>query len=246
MRSVLVALLLAAGSARAETLAEQLLAGYDRVTSVTCEIRRNTESSAGSARMLSRICYQKPDRLNVENVAPLPRRIVADGTNFYSYIDGDPKGFSRSISRLDEKMEIELRRVPGTAMEHLLRLRGATETDLEASPEFPVRKGYDRGKAFTVLSLDATGRLARVELFESPAMKERKAQYDYAAFREVVAGVWIPCLRRAVWTAGGDRVHETVRVDNLSVNTPIAPGLFDPAAFFKGVRFADSFDAVYE
>ncbi|MFH0952866.1 MAG: hypothetical protein V1873_00900 [Verrucomicrobiota bacterium] len=237
---------LLAAAARAETLADRLLASYDPVQSVTCEIRKDMEAQAGAMRMLSRVYYQKPDRLNVDQAAPVPRRIVADGKTFYSYIDGDAKGFSRLIEKLSDEMIINLRKVPGTAMDHLLKLRGVAEKDLDGTPEFPVRKGYETAKVFVVLSLDATGRLARVEFFTSPEMKDKTGQYDYSAFREVLPGVWIPCLHQGTFRIAGSESKETSRVDNLSVNQPIAPSLFDPGPFFKGVEFVDEFGKIYE
>jgi hypothetical protein len=247
-RSLAVPVLLVALSvpACAETLADRLLAGYERITSVTCEIRKDSESAAGRVRMLSRVHYQRPDCLHVENVTPLPRRIIADGTNLYSYITGDARGFCRPIDRLDDDMRIELRKVPGTAMDHLLRLRGIAETALDPTSEFPVRRGYDTGRAFTVLSLDATGRLARIEFFTASDLQQKRAQYNYSAFQLAADGVWIPCLHQAELDVNGETARETVRVGNLSVDTPIAPSLFLAGPFFKGVKFVDSYEKVYE
>ena len=114
MKIFRVGLLLAvmgAGTLRAETVAEQLIAGYERVQSVSCEIRRDMETSARKMRWLSRVYFQRPDRLHVDNSAPLPRRIVADGTNFFSYAEGDRKGFSRPIAQLDTDMLVKKIRV---------------------------------------------------------------------------------------------------------------------------------------
>jgi hypothetical protein len=235
----------AAGAAGAATLAEKLIAQYDAVQSLQCQLRRDTESSATKIRKLSRIYYQRADKLHVDNVTPLKRRIVCDGVTFSSYIEGDPKGFSRPVGKLDEEMLIALRQVPGTAMDQLLRLRGLAETNLPAAEGFAVRRGYDRGKMFVVLALDASNRLARVEFFTTPAMQQRVARFDYSQFREVAPGVALPCLHRAVLTLGGAESHETVHVDNLVVNQPIPAHLFQPAPFFKDVEFADTFEEIY-
>ena len=224
-------------SAPAGTLAERILASYEPVRSVTCEIRKDTETSANKIRTLSRVYYQKPDRLHVENVSPLKRRIVADGTSFFSYIDGDPQGFSRPIVKLNEEMLIQLHKVPGTVMDHLMKLKGVTETSMEATPDFPERKGYDTGKLFVVLSMDKLGRLARIEFYATPEMKSKTAQYDYSDFQEVAGGAWIPCLHQAILNNAGVEARETVRVDNLSVNTPIPANLFVAGPFFQGVKF---------
>ena len=231
--------------ARAETLAEKLLAEYDGVQSVSCQIRKDTTGPAGTVRMLSRIFYQKPDRLFVENATPVKRQIVSDGTNFCSYIQGDPKGFARPVAKLDNDMAIELRKVPGTAMDHLARLRGIAESDLPATNGIPVRKGYDAGKVFVVLGLDPTGRLCRVEFYTAPDMKQKNGQYDYSQFQKASERAWIPCLHRGVFRIGDVESEEVVRVDNLELNKPIAPDNFAPGPFFKGVEFAPSFEEIY-
>lgn len=233
------------GIASAQTLAERLLVQYDPIRSVTCAIRRDVEGPGGSMRMLSRVYYQKPDRLHVDQSTPIPRRIVADGTTFYSYIEGDPKGFSRPVEKLSEEMLTNLRKVPGTAMEHLMKLRGVPEKDMDATPEFPVRRGYEAEKVFVVLSLDATGRLVRIEFYSTPSMTEKTAQYDYSAFQEVAGGAWVPCLHKGAFNVGGVASEETTRVDNLVVNEPIAPNLFVAGPFFKDVEFVDEFERMY-
>jgi len=232
-------------NASSQTLAERILASYDPVQSVSCEIRKDSEAGGKTMRMLSRVYYEKPDRLHVDQPAPIPRRIVVDGKTFYSYIDGDPKGFSRPVEKLNEEMLINLRKVPGTAMDHLMKLKGIAETNMEPTVEFMERKGYDTGKLFVVLSMDATGRLARIEYFPSPAMKETTLQCDYSDFLQVAGGVWVPCLHRAVLKVGGVESKETTRVDNLSINKPIPSNLFVAGPFFKDVDFVDSFEAIY-
>jgi hypothetical protein len=143
-------------------------------------------------------------------------------------------------------MLTNLRKVPGTAMDHLAKLKGVAETNLDATAEFPERKGYDAGKVFVVLSMDATGRLARIEFFATPKMKEKTAQYDYSDFQQVADGAWIPCLHQGIFNNAGVEARETVRVDNLSVNKPIPQNLFVAGPFFKGIEFAGSFEDIYK
>lgn len=242
----LAAGLTASRSARAETLAEKLIAEYEQIHTLTCDIRRDTESGDTRITTLSHVTYQRPDRLHVENVTPLNRTIVADGTNFFSYIDGDPKGFSRPIDQLNEDMLISLRKVPGTAMDHLLRLKGVPENSMEPEKDFPVRKSYDAGKVFVVLSMDPEGRLARIEFYPSKEMKEKTAQYDYSQFQEALPGVWIPTLHRVSYSQGGVDASESSRVDNLRINPSVNPELFDPDRYFVNIKFASTFDEIYQ
>ena len=241
----LILTVLAAGGVRAEPVLERVLASYDSVQNLSCEIRRDTPLPDGQTlRMLSRVYYARPDKLHVENYSPVKRRIVSDGEVFRSHTEGAPKGFSRPVADLSEEMLRNLRMVPGSAANMLEVLRGADETILEPTDEFPVRAGYDNGKAFAVLSLDAEGRLARFELFSSPAMTDRQTRTDFSAFQEVVPGAWIACLQQSQVTIGGMERTETTRVDNLEANGDIPAGLFEAAAFFPGVEFVDSFEKI--
>ena len=243
---VIALMAMLSNEALAQTLAERILASYDPIQSVSCEIRKDSEAGAGKMRMLSRVYYEKPDRLHVDQPAPIPRRIVADGKTFYSYIDGDPKGFSRPIEKLNEEMLINLRKVPGTAMDHLMKLKGIAETNIEATAEFPERKGYDAGKLFVLLSMDTTGRLVRIEYFTSPEMKERTLQFDFGEFKEVACGAWIPCLHKGILKVAGVESKETTRIDNLSVNQPLPTNIFVAEPFFKNVEFVDNFEVIYK
>lgn len=251
MRAVVPFLLAAAWTAglpmqgRAETLADRLVAGYDAVQSVQCEVRRDTSSDGRMGRRLSRVYFRRPDHLHVQVVSPLPRRIVADGTNLYSYIDGDARGFAAPIANLDENWLISLRQVPGTPLDHLLRLRGVAEEELPSSPEFPVRRGYQKESVYVVLSLDASNRLARVEFFKGGLLGAPAARYDYSGFQEPLPGVWFPCLQKGTLNQGDAEAVETTRIQQLVVNGPIPENLFSPAPFFPGVAFTADLDALY-
>jgi hypothetical protein len=232
-------------TARGETLVDRLLARYDVVQSVQCEVRREVETQAGNSRRLSRVFYAKPDRLHVQAVSPLPRRIVADGTNLFSYIEGDRLGFSRPVERLDEAWLISLRQVPATPLEHLLRLRGVAEQDLPDAPGFPVRRGYLKDNVYAVVSLDASNLLRRIEFRQGGAEGAPVAQYDYENLVEPVPGAWFYTLQRATLWQGAATARETTRIGQLQVNQPIPENLFVPATFFPDVKFTDDLDEIY-
>ena len=64
LRMILILVLAPATRARAETVLEKVLAPYDSVQSMSCEIRRDTPLPDGNPlRMLSRVYYQRPDNL---------------------------------------------------------------------------------------------------------------------------------------------------------------------------------------
>lgn len=234
-----------AGGVHAETVRERVLATYDAVQTLSCEIRRDMPLPDGQVlRMLSRVYYQRPDKLHVENFSPIKRRTVSDGTVFRQYAEGAPKGFSRPVAELNDEMLRNLRMVPGSAANMLEVLEGVAEVPLEPTEAFPVRVGYDNGKSFAVLSLDDEGRLARFELFSSPAMTDRHTRTDFSAFQEVLPGVWMACLQQSRVTMQGIERTETTRVDNLQANGDIPAALFDGTAFFTGVEFVDAFEKI--
>jgi len=237
----LLALLAPAPLLAEPTLAERLCAAYGVLTNVSCSIRKDTVSGLRHSRMLSRVHYQTPDRIHVDNTAPARRRIVCDGATLYYHDAALPKGFSRPVAQLDPDWLVMLRTVPGSPMEHLLRLKGVPEKALPATTEAPVRRGYETPAGFVVLSCDTSNRLARLEFFATPSMESRSAVYDYSGFEEVAPACWIPRLHKAVLTTAGVRVEETRRLDALVVNQPPPPGLFDPAVFFQGVEFVPDF-----
>ena len=234
-----------AGGVHAETVRERILATYDAVQTLSCDIRRDMPLPDGKVlRMLSRVHYQRPDKLHVENFSPIKRRTVSDGTVFRQYAEGAPKGFSRPVAELNDEMRRNLRMVPGSAANMLEVLEGVAEVPLDPTEEFPVRVGYDNGKSFAVLSLDGEGRLARFEIFSSPALTDLHTRTDFSAFQEVVPGTWIAGLQQSRVTLQGIERTETTRVDNLQANGDIPVALFDGAAFFAGVEFVDAFEKI--
>lgn len=223
------------------TLAEKLCSSYSQVESVSCRVRKTSAVDVKTAILLSQVYYQRPDRMHVENIAPVQRRIIADGRQFYYYVEGMDKGYSCPLAKLEGEWSIMQKSVPGGAMEHLLHLQGVPEIPLEGAPGYPVRRGYARGRVFVVLACDAEGRLARIEFFKTPEMKNLTAEVEYGDFRKVTDTCWLAGLQQGTAYFSAKTVRETRRFDNLVINQPIAAGLFDAAAFFPKVDFVDDF-----
>lgn len=230
----------------AETVVDELLARYDRITNVSCEVRKEISGPQGKVRMLSRVHWQRPDRIHVENFSPMKRRYVADGERIFYYVEGDPKGFSRPVSELDRDWVISLRKVPGSPMDVLLLVKDAEETALKSTEEYAMRKGYATENAFAVLSLDEQQRLVHAEVYRSAEMKYRTAEYEYLQYEEVLPGVELPRLHKINVSVEGVERDEETRFTNVKVNEPIPERLFVPGPFFRDIEFVDEFEAIYK
>jgi len=228
-------------------LARELCRAYRAVETVYCEIRKVTAVEGRTpVRMLSCVTYRRPDRIHVENAAPVRRRIIADGQTLYYYEQGLPRGFSRPISKLDPEWLAMLRTVPGTPMEHLQRLQDLPETRLPAA-DFPLRALYRATNTVVVLSCDDQKRPVRIEYFASEQMTNRLADCRYGDFRDTGAGCWIPCRHEAVRRLpDGTDATERRFIHNLEVNGPVDPALFDVRGFLPEVEFVDEFRRTYQ
>ena len=229
-----------------ETLAHRLYASYERIKTVSCEMRKTTRTSAGTVRLLSRVSFRNPDCLHVENVSPHHRRIVADGKNLYYYEDDAKAGFSRPIPQLTDAWLASLRNIPATPVDHLTRLKDLPEVVLPPTPDFPRRAGYEATNLYVVLSCDSTGRLARLDFYPSAKMEKKTASYEYSNFTRVDDDCWIPCTQKAtISLPEGEELTETRLISDLAVNTPIPDTMFAADLFFKNVEFTDQFDKTY-
>ena len=225
-----------------ETTAERLLAQYEQINTMSCDVRKETQNKDGKSLSLSHIYFKRPNRIHVHNATPTERRIIADGTNLYYYVQGDPGGFSSPITNLNESWLLQLRRVPGTATDHLIRLKGIPEIKLEPTPGFPIRAGYQLEKVFAVLSLIDSNRLAQVTFYSSREMKNLLAEHSYSQFEEVINGVSISRLHRIKSLLAGMETIETSRISNISINKPVSNELFQTNSYIKAVSFVPLFD----
>jgi len=228
---------------QADTLVARLLASYEKIQTVTCDIRRDIGNKDGEMRWLSRVYYARPDRLHVENFAPLPRRIIADGQSLFQHNEGQPRGFRQYIDQLNEVMLLNVRKVPGTAMEHLFRISDAPEEKMEdGEGPYPIRRGYATPGLFVVLFADVEGRLGRIELREAKKRDKVTAQIDFESFEEVMDGVWIPMLHRGEYVLGDVTSTEVIRITNYKANEPIEAKQFDAPGFFTNVEWTSNFE----
>lgn len=241
--------LLAPRPGRAGEAVQALLDGYASVPQLSCELRRDIRSGDGDGvRILSRIWFRRPDRLHAENLSPMKRRTVCDGTTLRQYTEGLPRGFARPVAELEGDALVNLRMLPGSNSNWLEPLRGVPETELPPGGDGAAARRvacHRPGKAYAILSFDAAGRWTRLEMYASEAQTERLLLAEFSDFADVAPSVWIPRLQRIELSMEGVARSETVRIDNLSSTAPIPDAMFDPAPFFPGVAFTDSFEKMF-
>lgn len=242
-----VALFATSPSAHAGAAVEALLAAYDSVPQLSCELRRDTKAPDGeTVRFLSRIYFRRPDRLHAENLSPMKRRTVCDGTTLRQYTEGLPRGFSRPVTELEGDALTNLRMLPGSNSNWLESLKNLDETELDPADGAARRVACERpGKAYAVLSFDAEGRWIRLEMYADSDRANRLILADFSDFAEVVPGVWLARRQQIELSMDGVVRSETVRLDNLSATAPIPDAMFDADAFFPGITFVDSFDKMF-
>lgn len=229
------------------TLAEELCEAYRKIESISCEIRKITESPENTVRMLSRVHYKKPGKIHVESVSPVSKRIISDGTRLYYYQENAERGFSRPVTELEEPMLSAYKNIPATPVEHLIKLKKYREESLGPTDEFPLRRAYRTGKAYVVLSADTEKKLHSIEFFASEKMEKRTAFYKYSKFIKARPDCWIPCLHEAVINLpDGREIHEARHIHGLQIGKPIPEELFDHSGFLSDVEFTDDFKKTYE
>jgi len=224
----------------AESFADRLLDDSGRIRTIRCDIRRETEVAGKRVTILSRVWFERPDRLRVDTVMPDTRRIVVDGTTIYKWIEGMAEGVAIPLAEAPESELVQVRKTPGTADEHLMRLRGVQESALPPGDGFPVRRAFAPASPhpFTVLSLDTMGRIARLEFFEAAEQATRLLRTDFEGWREAKPGLWIACVQKTnARGRDGTKVTETLRVSGLVVNEPVDAANFDVGQQAPGVRF---------
>jgi outer membrane lipoprotein-sorting protein len=224
---------------------DRLLSEYQNIETVSCRLRRTVDGPIGKIRFISRIYYTNQDQLHVDNLSPLKRRTIADGTRLFQYAEGDPKGFSRPISDLSDEMKISLRKIPGSPMDHLLRLKPFAENEL-STENGNKRIGIDAEKTYAVLTLDPQNRLIKLTYFSASDRTKETARYTYSDFREVAKNTQIPFTHQTEISQPGETIIELLQIDSFTANQPVAASLFIPGNFFrKNIDFVDEFSKIF-
>jgi len=232
-----------AASNDAPTLVQTLLGRYAKIASLMCDVRRDVTTPDGSIRWLSRVYFQQGNHLHAANARPQPRLILADGSTMYQHIADAPRGFRRAIADLDDNMRINLERIPGTLMEHLIRLKDIPEIKLEPSTEAAIRRAYKTEHVYAILEADEQYRLHRMLFYNAQDQTQKTGKIRCESFQEVLPGVWIAMQHHATFYMGENTLQERTRFTNYEVNIPIPEDTFSPDAHYADdIEWVDSFD----
>lgn len=244
MLGLVFAACIAYGQSGGDSLVDRQLAAYAAIRTVRCDIRRETDMDGKRINTLSRVWFQRPDRLRVETVTPAARRILVDGTAIYKWVDGDAEGVRIPLAEAAGNELLQVRKTPGTADEYLQPLRGLAEIELPGSGTFSIRRAYvpPEPHPYTEVSFDDLGRMAKIEFFDSGNRSLRLVSVDFSSWKEAAPGIWFPCLQKTIAKSrDGTEVMETLRVSALVVNEFIEPERFNlknhaPDVFFVSVE----------
>ncbi len=222
-------------------LVKQKIKNYSRVKTLTCRVRRTAKSSDKTLTFLSKVFYKKGGFLHSKTVSPYKRTVVANGKKLYSYFQNHTKGVAKDIEKLEKNEIINLRKAPGTPMDHLYRLADSPQTKLDPTAKYPERYAYTTKNAFVVVSLDKKSRIKSIAFYNGKDMKGKKAETIYSRHKKVDEDLWIPCLHESTVYHEHTKTVETIHFNNLEVNVPVAENLFIPGNFMPDVEFVDSY-----
>lgn len=229
------------------TTIDNIIKQYSKINSVSCMVSRTIVFNEQETRLLSRVYYEKPNKLHVQQTVPFDRKIICDGTNFFYYIKGDPKGYSQQVDKLSEKQTIELQKIPGSPEDILYHLIEIVPKKLPGNEQFPIQLAYTTTNALNVVILiDNKNLIRKINFFENNEFVKLTSTYEYNNFIEVIPNVFIPTTHKTTLNVNDKQRTETAKYSHYKANGEISQSLFYAKPFFEGVDFVDSFKKIYD
>lgn len=218
-----------------------LASSYAAVSNLSCSVRRVTSSGGlrGNATVISQVVFARGDRMNVETVAPLHRRVVIDGAKVHDQFEDAAVPTVTPIATLSPAALANLRSVPGSPEEMLAALDSASGVD-----RLPPASPYARQVVFaplirdapaqaTVVSLDANGVVASIIFYADAELTRPLVTVTFSSPTEPLPGVVL--FRRMETNANaadGHSVRTVSHFDGYRLNLELPLSQFDPAAYF--------------
>ncbi len=227
--------------APASNVLAEVRAQYAAVSNLTCTVRREVAAGkGGKGEMMSRVAWARGDRMNVQIVKPVQRRVVIDGVTVQIKEAADQAPAIYQVTNQTETQFANLRSVPGSPEEMLAPFAGMSAKDRPAKPPLARSVAFSSTETnghivvAATVSFDNLGRVARIDFFpDGPddAEHPRSSAAFLGAF-EARPGIWL--FRRVeTETFLSGRIIKTVsRFDKFEVNGSLPDSLFDPKSFF--------------
>ena len=228
-----------------EVPAKEVLAAvhgqYAAVSNLTCTVRREADNGkGGKAEVMSRVAWARGDRMNVQMLKPVERRIVIDGMTVQIKAAADQAPAIYQVTNQTPTQFANLRSVPGSPEEMLAPFANMAVADRPAKPPFARTVAFSSTETngyvvvAAAVSFDDLGRVARIDFFpDGPedADHPRSSVIFRGAF-EALPGIWLFRRVETESVLSGRNIKTVSRFDKFEVNGGLPDSLFDPKAFF--------------
>ena len=216
-------------------------AQYAAVSNLTCTVRREVDNGkGGKAEVMSRVAWARGDRMNVQTVKPVQRRVVIDGVTVQMKAAADQAPSIYQVTNQTPSQFANLRSVPGSPEEMLAPFADLSAADRPAKPPlartvaFSLKEADGRPVVAAAVSFDDLGRVARIDFFPD-GPEDAEHPRSSAVFRgalEALPGIWLFRRVETESVLSGRTIKAVSRFDKFEVNGDIPDSLFDPKAFF--------------
>jgi outer membrane lipoprotein-sorting protein len=214
---------------------------YAIVSNLTCTVRREaTDGSGRKIELMSRVAWARGDRMNVQMLKPIERRIVIDGVTVQMKTAANQGPLVNQVTNQTPSQVANLRSVPGSPEEMLAPFADMSASDRPAkSPlartvAFSSTEKDGRAVIVAAASFDELGRVACIDFFpDGPddAEHPRSSAFFRGAF-EALPDVWLFHRVETETTLSGRTIKTVSRFDKFEVNGDLPASIFDPKAFF--------------
>ena len=228
-----------------EVPAKEVLAAvhaqYAAVSNLTCTVRREAaDGTGGKVEVMSRVAWARGDRMNVQMLKPVERRIVIDGVTVQIKAAADKAPAVYQVTNQTQTQFANLRSVPGSPEEMLALFANMSAADRPAKP--PLARTVALSSTETnghvvvaaAVSFDDLGRVARIDFFPD-GPEDADHPRSAAVFRgalEVLPGIWLFRRVETESVLSGRNIKTVSRFDKFEANSDLPDSLFDPKSFF--------------
>ena len=216
-------------------------AQYAAVSNLTCTVRREVDNGKGEkAEVMSRVAWARGDRMNVQILKPVARRIVIDGVTVQIKAAADQAPAVYQVTNQTPTQFANLRSVPGSPEEMLALFADMSATDRPAKPPLARTVAFSSTETnghvvvAAAVSFDDLGRVARIDFFPD-GPEDADHPRSSAIFRgaiEALPGIWLFRRVETESLLSGRNIKTVSRFDKFEINGDLPDSFFDPKAFF--------------